>query len=262
MIFPPYGLFDPSHIAYRPLEVLAGRLEIDGRELAPVDPAEVHRVVRRMLEAEQVAAFAVSGYASHVNPSHELQVKAIIQEFASVSVTCAHEVSDKPNYRVRSVTAALNASIIPCLESFWTRSMPPFAARHPLPADGGQERRQLDELVPGARPPDRDRPFRSGGERGGASYLAGLTDAMVVDMGGTTTDTAISAAAGCACAARGLGRRMADARRRPRSETVGLGGDSLIVRNKEASFRSVRFASPPCRGRSRTVGTRPGRSIG
>ena len=70
---PPYGLFDPLDIPYRPIAVLRGKLEINGSEIAPIDPDQVRAVVRDMIDTRQVAAFAVTGYASHVNPSHELE---------------------------------------------------------------------------------------------------------------------------------------------------------------------------------------------
>ena len=89
LIFPPYGLFDPPDIAYRPIGILEGQLEIDGRVILPVDPDQVRREVRRMLEEEKVGAFAVSGYASHVNPAHELEVKAIIEQETGFRVSCA-----------------------------------------------------------------------------------------------------------------------------------------------------------------------------
>ena len=239
LIFPPYGLFDPADITYRPLEVLEGRLQVDGRELAPVNPAETCRVVHRMLETEQVGAFAVSGYASDVNPSHELQVKAIIQKLASISVTCAHEVSDKPNYRVRSVTAALNASIIPCLESFLDaadaalRQRGIDCARMVVKSDGSlmnlpvARRRPIETVLSG--------PAAS---VAGASYLAHLPDAMVVDMGGTTTDTAVIRHGQVRICREGAsvgGWRTHVAALDLR--TVGLGGDSLIARDKERQLQ-------------------------
>jgi len=238
LIFPPYGLFDPADISYRPLEVLEGRLEVDGRELAPIDADEVRRVVHRMLGAHQVGAFAVSGYGSSVNPSHELQVKAIIEREAAVPVTCGHEVSGKLNYRVRSVTAALNASIIPCLESFWAaidrtlRDRGIAAPQMVVKSDGSlmslsvARRRPIETILSG--------PAASAA---GAGYLTGLPDAMVVDMGGTTTDTAILRGGHVRTCAQGAsvgGWRThvgaLDLR------TLGLGGDSLIARDKEGQL--------------------------
>jgi N-methylhydantoinase A/oxoprolinase/acetone carboxylase beta subunit len=239
LIFPPYGLFDPLDITYRPLEILQGRLEADGQELAPVDPQEVRQVVRRMLETHQVGAFAVSGYASGVNPSHELQVKEIIRNEAGVSVTCAHEVSDRPNYRIRSVTAALNASIIPCLEAFLDavdaalHQRGIHSPRMVVKSDGS-----LMSLSLARRHPIQTILSGPAASVAGASYLARLQDAMVVDMGGTTTDTASIRAGQVRTCPEGAvvgGWRThvgaLDLR------TLGLGGDSLIARDAEGQLR-------------------------
>ena len=234
LIFPPYGLFAPEHIKYRPLEVLEGRLEADGRELSPVNADEVRQVARRMLEIHQVGAFAVSGYASNVNPSHELQVKAIIRKEFDVSVTCAHEVSDQPNYRIRSVTAALNASIIPCMDAFLEavdralRQRGIDSLRMVVKSDGS-----LMSLAMAQRCPIETILSGPAASVAGASYLAKLPDAMVVDMGGTTTDTAIIRGGRVRTCQEGA--LVGGWRTHVGAldlQTVGLGGDSLIARDR------------------------------
>ncbi|MDP7348863.1 MAG: DUF1638 domain-containing protein, partial [Phycisphaeraceae bacterium] len=117
LIMPPYGLFDPSDITHRPIAIVDGRMEIDGSEIAPINPDQIRQIVHDMIERQGVAAFAVTGYASHNNPAHELQIKRIIQAESDASVTCGHEVSEGLNYRIRAQTAALNARIISCLET-------------------------------------------------------------------------------------------------------------------------------------------------
>ena len=117
LVMPPYGLFDDGDIAHRPLRIINGKLEIDGTVLAPVNPDQVRCYVRELIEQRGVRAFAVCGYASHVNPAHELEVKDLIRQECDLSVTCGHDVSEGLNYKVRATTAALNAQIIPYLES-------------------------------------------------------------------------------------------------------------------------------------------------
>lgn len=239
LIFPPYGLFDSSDITYRPIGILEGKLEVDGRELAPVNRELARREIRRLLDDEQVTAFAVSGYGSHSNPAHELEVKEIIRQETSFSVTCAHELSDKSNYRIRSVTAALNAGIIPCLESFLDdadtalRGRGITAPRVVVRSDGTlmslpvARRRPIETILSG--------PAAS---VAGASYLAGLEHAMVVDMGGTTTDTAtIRNGVVQTCregASVGGWKTHVGALD---LQTVGLGGDSLIARERDGRIQ-------------------------
>ncbi len=231
LIFPPYGLFKPSDIAYRPLGILQGELEVDGRERKPVDIDLVRAEARRMVDKHRVGAFAVSGYASDVNPSHEQQVKQILQEETGLSVTCAHEVSQQGNYRVRSVTAALNASIIPVLETFLNdvdkvlRARGITAPRMVVRSDGAlmslpvARRRPIETILSG--------PAAS---VAGAAYLAKQQNATVVDMGGTTTDTATIRNGAVRICEKGVSvGGWATHVRALDLQTVGLGGDSLIA---------------------------------
>jgi N-methylhydantoinase A/oxoprolinase/acetone carboxylase beta subunit len=239
LIFPPYGLFDPPDIAYRPIGILEGQLEIDGRVILPVDPDQVRREVRRMLEVEKVGAYAVSGYASHVNPAHELEVKVIIEQETGLRVSCAHELSEKCNYRIRSVTAALNASIVPYLDAFLhdadgvLRQRAITAPRMVVKSDG-----TLMSLSFARRQPIATILSGPAASVAGASYLARLEDAMVVDMGGTTTDTA-TIRRGCVRACR-EGAMVGSWRTHVEAldmRTLGLGGDSLIARARNGQLR-------------------------
>ena len=238
LIFPPYGLFEPSDITYRPIGILEGKLEIDGSEIAPVNPEQARKEIRHLLEHEQVGAFAVSGYASHVNPAHELQVKEMIERETALGVSCAHELSEKCNYRIRSVTAALNASIIPCLEALLSdvdqalgqRGI--LAPRMVVKSDGTlmslpvARRRPIETILSG--------PAAS---VAGACYLAGLDDATVVDMGGTTTDTAtIRAGVVRTCAEGALVGGWRTHVEALDLRTQGLGGDSLIARGRDGTL--------------------------
>lgn len=233
LIFPPYGLFKPSHIAFRPIGILRGELEIDGREREPVDLDVVRTEAQRMLEEEKVGAFAVSGYASHVNPAHEQQVKEFLEAETGLSVTCAHEISQQGNYRIRAVTAALNASIIPILEAF-LRDVDRVLQQHQITAPRMVVRSDgtLMSLAVARRRPIETILSGPAASVAGASYLANQENAMVVDMGGTTTDTATirdgtvricekgASVGGWATHVGALELR-----------TLGLGGDSLIACN-------------------------------
>ncbi|MEN6504933.1 MAG: hydantoinase/oxoprolinase family protein [Planctomycetaceae bacterium] len=246
LILPPYGLFDDADIAYRPIAVLTGKLEIDGREIAPIDPAQVRTIVREMIDKQQVTAFAVTGYASHVNPDHELQVKAIIQEMTALHVSCGHEVAKGVNYRLRAETAALNARIIPCLEAFIADVQKSLhkrgidAPRMVVKSDGSLMTMQ----TAGEKPIET---ILSGpaASVAGARYLAGVKDAIVVDIGGTTTDTAVirdgvvqtredgATVGGWKTLVNALDMR-----------TLGLGGDSRIAYEKQRTRIGPRRIAP------------------
>ena len=192
LVMPPYGLLDDDDIAHRPVRAIQGQLDIDGSEIKPIDPEQVQRIARTMVEQDQVRAFAVTGYASHMNPVHELQVRDILRAHTGLPVTCGHEVSEQLNYRVRAHTAALNARIIPILVAFLQqageclRQRGIAAPMMVVRSDGSlmsvqmAQERPIETILSG--------PAAS---VAGARYLAKAPTAFVVDVGGTTTDTAL-----------------------------------------------------------------------
>jgi len=231
LLMPPYGIFDPADVPHEPKAVVGGRLEIDGREISPPDLAEAGRLARAMAERHGVGAFAVSGYASTVNPAHERQVKAAAAEATGLSVTCGHELSELLNFRTRATTAVLNARIIPLLRRFLCDVEAALAARgiHApvmvVKGDGtlmsaqAAIERPIETILSG--------PAAS---VAGARYLTRHQDALVVDVGGTTTDTAALSAGVVRTEASGA--RVGGWKTHVTAldmRTVGLGGDSLVT---------------------------------
>ena len=246
LIMPPYGLYDEGDIPHRPLAVIDGQLEISGEHRRPIDADQVRRVGREMIEHRGVGAFAVAGFASHDNPEHEQQVKAILRSEFGLAVTCGHEVSETLNYRVRAVTAALNARIIPCLESLLEHvqesiSRRGIAAPCMVVCSSGSlvsvsmaRERPIETILSG--------PAAS---VAGARILSKRPDALVVDMGGTTTDTAVirngqvricregASVGGWRTHVQALDLR-----------TLGLGGDSLIAWERQRLQIGPRRVAP------------------
>ncbi len=247
-IMPPYGMFSPADITFRPIQMIAGKLEINGKEIEPIDPDEIRRYAQEMIETQGVSAFAVCGYASHNNPAHELAVKTVLTEATGMSVTCAHEVSDGLNYRVRAVTAALNSRIIPCIEALIddvTKTLHARGIHAPMmmvKSDGSlmglqQARtRPIETILSG--------PASS---VAGARHLAGVSDAVVIDIGGTTSDTALIVDGRVLTCAEGA--RVGGWRTQVESlniRTLGLGGDSLITIDKQEYKIGPRRVKPIC----------------
>jgi len=231
LLMPPYGRREPAEFTHDVIAFVSGQLEIDGQELVPVNPGEVRLAVRKLLDRDGVQALAVAGYASHANPIHELQVKAALRQETDVVVTCAHEVSDGLHYRVRAETAVLNARIIPCLDAF-LRDVGAAIRRRGLHAplmvvksDGAlmgieaARRRPVETLLSG--------PAAS---VAGAGYLTGVADAVVVDIGGTTTDTAtVRHGAVQTCREGALVGGWQTHVESLQMRTMGLGGDSRLL---------------------------------
>ncbi len=191
IIMPPYSRLDPGEIQYEPKAVISGRLEITGKEISPIYEMEIKRIVRRMVEKDEVKAFAVSGYAGAINPAHELTVKHIIREETGLFVTCGHELSGILDFKIRAHTAMLNARIIPNLTKLLLdlenvlEKQGIFVPIVVVKGDGTlmsvamAKERPVETILSG--------PAAS---VAGARHLTGLKNALVVDMGGTTTDTA------------------------------------------------------------------------
>ncbi len=246
LIMPPYGLFENNDIPHEPKAVIPGRLEISGEVVAPVDEDLVRRTAREMVDHGGVEAFAVSGYAGCVNPEHELRVKKIVMEETGRLATCGHELSDLLNFRTRAETAVLNARIVPRLARL-IRDLK--RALHDLGVDAPVMVVKGDgSLMSGAMAMERPvETILSGpaASEAGARFLTGENNATVVDMGGTTTDTATLALGKVRLAE--SGSNVGGARTHVKAleiRTTGLGGDSLISYAAGEFFVGPRRVAP------------------
>lgn len=243
ILMPPYGLNVAQNIPCQPKSVVQGQLEITGKEIIPIDPDEIITIVAHLIDSHHVTAFAVSGYAGAINPSHELQIKRIIEEKTGYFVSCGHELSDSLNFQTRAVTAMLNARIIPRLTRLLLdleRVMEKMNIKAPVVVVKGDgalmsadmaKKRPVETILSG--------PAAS---VAGARHLTGLKDALVVDMGGTTTDTAVLSSGRVNLNKNGS--NVGGHRTHVKAleiRTTGLGGDSLI------QFENGRFIIGPKR---------------
>jgi len=246
LLMPPYGIYDPADYPHEPKALISGRLSITGEEIEPVDTNQVQQIVKRMVEKDRVNAFAVSGFAGAINPDHEMAVKGIIASETGLFVTCGHELSSILDFKIRATTAVLNARIVPRLGKLLAnlenalKKMEIHAPIVVVKGDGTLMRAEMAK----ARPVET---IFSGpaASVAGARHLTGLEDALVVDVGGTTTDTAAVehgsvrvCSTGSTVAGRRTHVRALDIR------TAGLGGDSLINREKGVFSIGPRRVAP------------------
>jgi N-methylhydantoinase A/oxoprolinase/acetone carboxylase beta subunit len=246
IIMPPYGRLDPDEIPYGPKAVVAGQLEITGTEIQPVHEAQVKKVVRRMVAEDKVKAFAVSGYAGAINPAHELMVKQIIREAFGLFVTCGHELSGILDFKTRAHTAMLNARIIPKLAKLFLdleKVLAKLSIFAPIVVVKGDGTLMSAEMA-------KERPVETilsgpAASVAGARHLTGLKNALVVDMGGTTTDTAtLEDGAVSVCE---TGSNVGGYKTHVKAleiRTAGLGGDSLIRWENERFIIGPRRVAP------------------
>lgn len=234
LLMPPYGGFDDRTITHNPKAVINGRMTITGKIVQQLDPEEIRRTVRRMIDRDAVTAFAVSGYGGSVNPALELEVKRIVRTETGCVVTCGHELSQLLDFQTRAQTAVLNARIVPLLVRLLEDlqyilqelgiSVPIMVVKGDgsLMSSSMAVERPVETILSG--------PAAS---VAGARYLTGHQHALVVDMGGTTTDTALLADGQVqvdenGCRIRGIRTHV----KAMDIRTTGLGGDSMIQYEK------------------------------
>lgn len=161
-----------------------------GQEMAPLDLEAAGKAIRSI--APHVEAFAVSGYFGVRNPSHELQVRKLVRELTGKPVTCGHELTTRLHAPRRAMTVAMNARLVPLLDELIStvrNMLAEQAIDAPLMVVKG-DGSLVDADMALERPVET---ILSGPAASvvGASFLADIEDAFVIDMGGTTTDIAV-----------------------------------------------------------------------
>ncbi|MBR5470923.1 MAG: hydantoinase/oxoprolinase family protein [Oscillibacter sp.] len=218
------------------IRLLPGKPDIMGRIREPLNEMLVEETVESM--RGKVQSIAVSGYASVRNPQHELFVKDRIRQLLGIPAVCAHELTGSLGFYERTITAALNARLIPLicdLIDAVEKSMEEFHISAPLMIVRG------DGTLMSAQQA-RERPIETvlsgpAASIAGGLYLSNEKDALILDMGGTTTD--IANIANHKPRLRTDGANVGGWFTRVRAcevYTVGLGGDSRIRVNAEGVF--------------------------
>ena len=222
------SLFDPDARWPEPLCQSAfevgGRVAADGTELDPLtfeDAALLHA-----LDDSGAAAVAVVLLNSHRVSDHELAVQRFIQAHRpDVFVALGHTASPEIGYLARIETTLVDAAITPVLQEALTRDR--------IPADA-MATRSDGSLCPASalRAPDAVLSGPAGGVLAVAQVAAqaGISRAVGLDMGGTSTDV-------CRIDVGTLPRREGDVRvagvrlRRPMLEvdTIAAGGGSILA---------------------------------
>lgn len=232
------------------LFMLNGGYQFDGQEITPVDEEEVVRSVQ-ILKAKGEKNIVVSGLFSPVRREQETRVADIIlRHFPDASVTVSHEIG-KLGLLERENAAVLNECIKPlCSETFrgLRSALDRIGLTCPLyltQNDGTILRHEKALRFPVLL-------FASGTTNSmrGAAFLCGIKDALVVDIGGTTTDVGLllsgfprEAAAEVKIGGIRTNFRMPDVM------SIGLGGGSHVswVTKKGKSHMTVGPQSAGCR---------------
>ncbi len=239
---------EPGAIRWPLVRKITGAMSISGEETIPLNLQQVEAVVRELL-AEGIDAFVVSGYGAVRNPAHENAVRAVIERHSSLPVICGHHLSTQLDYITRANTAILNGRLLSVIEQLLNAVKAALAKRGinaPLMIVKG-DGSLINESVARQRPVET---VLSGPAASvvGARFLTRLTDGLVLDMGGTTTDAAEIIGGLPQVHPRGATvggwRTCVEA---ADIVTVGLGGDSYVSFNSERRLRvGPRRAVPLC----------------
>jgi len=234
---PPVGMIVSGGPGIDPLQhqtnpcfhPVAGSIDHRGREVAPLDREQI-RSAAETLEKNGVRHVGVVGKFSVRNPNHEFQIfEQIRDRFARVFM--GHQVSGSLNFARRIATTYLNAAVYPTHRKFFDavrRSLREKGLAVPLyilKADGGTV----------SLPASMDFPGQTTLSGPAASVMGSIgfaprdRDAMVLDIGGTTTDMAVIR--NRIPLLHPIGIRLGGFRTLIRSletRSIGIGGDSAV----------------------------------
>ena len=220
-----------------------GGHEFDGREISALDADEVRGIVAQIRDAG-IEVVAISSVFSPVNTSFEEETAAIVREvIPDATITLSSSIG-RIGLLERENAAIMNG----CLRNLAQQTISGFrAALADMNIRAPFYISQNDGTLMGADFAA-DFPvltFASGPTNSmrGAAFLSGLRDAIVVDVGGTTTDIGVlrngfPRVAALAVEIGGVRTNF----RMPDTISIGLGGGSLVQRDPlQVGPRSVGY---------------------
>lgn len=206
-----------------------GGYEVDGRLIAPLDEAELRQIAAD-IRAKGIRSVAVSAVFSPVNGELEQRAAAILrEELPDVTFSVSSEIG-RIGLLERENAAIMNA----CLADLGRKTIQAFrdalkelninAQLFLTQNDGTLMSSEFAEKFPVLT-------FSSGPTNSmrGAAFLSGLKDAIVVDIGGTTTDVGVLShgfprESSVAVEIGGVRTNF----RMPDVYSIGLGGGSIV----------------------------------
>ena len=211
-----------------PVVQLPGGHNHAGVQTASLDMAVLQAQIEHF--GPQVMGFAVAARFATRNPAHEIAVRDLIRATTGRPVTCSHELSAQLNGPKRALTAVLNARLIGMIDRLVAaceRHLAQIGIDAPVMVVRGDGALISAAMV-------RMRPIEtilSGPAASivGARWLTGAQDALVSDIGGTTTDIALLR--GGLPEIDPMGARVGGMRTMVEAvamRTTGLGGDSEV----------------------------------
>lgn len=168
--------------------MVGGGHEFDGREISALDRAGLRDAIREV-RGHGVRAVALSGVFSPVNPAHEEEAAELFREEAPEIRVCMSHENGRMGLLERENAAVLNS----CLGDIAARTIDGIGqALESLGITARLYMSQNDGTLMDAdfavRFPVLTISSGPTNSMRGAAYLSGVTDGIVVDVGGTSTD--------------------------------------------------------------------------
>ena len=173
---------------------MRGGHDADGNETD--DPTKDFDELIEFIESTKnsVSSYAVSSFFSVRNPEHELMVKEKIRELSGLPVVCGHELSKALGVYERTLTAVLNAQLIPVADRFVKSVMEAMNERGIqsdmmiMKCDGS-----LVNIEEALQKPVESIFSGPAASLVGASHLTKNQSCVSIDVGGTSTDISMIA---------------------------------------------------------------------
>ncbi len=219
-----------EHFATNLYRYFRGGHDLYGQEQERPDLEGIVEWVRGLVERDQADAVAISGYFSPLNPEHEEAAYRAIAAVTDLPVVMGHQLSTELGSIQRATTATLNASLLVILKDFIlavSQAMAQRGIHAPLMVVRGDGTLMGAEIA--ARLPVETVHSGPAASAIGGRFLSGVERAVVIDIGGTTTDIAVVDGGQVTISQEGAtvgGFRTAVKAANLRS--IGLGGDSQI----------------------------------
>ena len=208
---------------------VSGSINHRGREKAPVNERQIEDIARKLKQDGIEYVGVVTKFCVR-NPSHEILIRRILNKYFS-KIFLGHHVSGNLNFPRRIATTHLNAVVFAAHKSFYEAvkdSLEKKGLTVPiqiLKADGGTM--SLDSSMDFPAQTVLSGPAAS--IMGSIPYADENEDAIVLDIGGTTTDIAFLVNKAPLLEPMGIQRgQYKSLIRSLRTDSEGIGGDSWV----------------------------------
>jgi N-methylhydantoinase A/oxoprolinase/acetone carboxylase beta subunit len=214
--------------------IVGGGIEVDGRELAPLDEDAVRRFLAG--HAGAIDGVAITGMFSPASPEQELRARELAaEELGGVHVSLSHEVGSLGLIERENATV-LNAALVTVAQDV-AAALETALAAHGLDATVlfAQNDGTLMALDYAVRNPVLTIGSGPANSLRGAAFLSGVSDALVADVGGTSTDVGVLVSgfpreSSAAVEIGGIRTNF----RMPDIVAIAVGGGTVVAANSDA----------------------------